>query len=60
MKKLLTRTTRFCTACNASTIWELRGEKYVCIGDDAKHPERKVHGCGHEVLVTDLFRVKNV
>ncbi len=48
----------FCTICRASTCWELepreQGPVYVCKGDDQKHPERKVHGCGHE-LAADLF-----
>ncbi len=52
MLRKLDKTHRYCCQCRGSTVWELDGNKYRCIGDNNKHPERKIHGCGSEVDAT--------
>ncbi len=50
---------RFCTHCHATTRWQLDRddgkEVYRCIGDDQRHPERKVHGCSKVFPVLDFL-----
>lgn len=47
----------YCCVCKASTVWRHESNVYVCVGDDEKHPERRVHGCGTKVA-EDKFQIR--
>lgn len=46
----------FCSKCGRTTRWELQTREadpvYVCMGEDQRHPELRVHGCKREVAAT--------
>ncbi len=58
MPHRLHRISLYCATCKSTTVWVLSGDKYVCVGDDLKHPERRLHGCGHEIKVSELDHYK--
>ncbi len=43
----------YCSKCARTCRWELQqresGAVYVCMGNDERHPEMRVHGCKREV-----------
>ncbi len=48
----------FCQRCGRTTRWELADvgvPKYMCVGEDRRHPELKVHGCGRTVEATEFL-----
>ncbi len=46
----------YCCICKASTVWRHEEGQYACIGDDDRHPERRVHGCGTKVPAERFMR----
>lgn len=61
MRHKLPFTSRYCCKCRNTTRWELEqridGEVYRCVGDDVRHPERRMHGCGTEVRALAFLAV---
>lgn len=53
MRHRLPSTTRYCCKCRSTTKWDLvksaSNDVYRCVGDDDRHPERHIHGCGTEI-----------